>query len=431
MSGLGGLNKSPHGVMLGLVQRQLPSESTPSRGLVSARGVVPACQSLDCVSIFTLTVPDAVTVLQVIRGFDRTDPYARQVDLAPDFCPARFRFGVPDAGQLEFCGDLCAQASFAQAVDLLTALGGEAVEVDFVVPFIEAVALLYEGLWVAERRTALGDFFASHAHAMHEVVRTIIGGGTRYSAADLFAGQRQIEALKQRVAPILAAVDVLVVPTVPTVYTRAHVLAEPYHTNHTLGYYTNFVNLLDLAALAVPTGLRADGLPAGVTLLQHAGSDLMLADLGARLHAATGLTLGATGLSLPQDSTPGLRGDTVDVAVPGAYLSGQPLNHQLLERSGRLLRTCRTAPHYRLYALPNTTSPRSGLVRDAAGAGDAIAVEVWRLPLRHYGRFVARLPVPLSIGRVELDDGNWVQGLLYDPSALSMRVAGSWSGLVR
>jgi allophanate hydrolase len=390
----------------------------PSRGLVSARGVVPACQSLDCVSIFTLTVPDAVTVLQVIRGFDRTDPYARQVDLAPDFCPARFRFGMPDAGHLEFCGDPCAQASFAQAVGLLTALGGEAVEVDFA-PFIEAAALLYEGPWVAERRAALGDFFASHAHAMHEVVRTIIGGGTRYSAADLFAGQRQIEALKQHVAPTLAAVDMLVVPTVPTVYTRAQVLTEPYHTNRTLGYYTNFVNLLDLAALAVPTGLRVDGLPAGVTLIQHAGSDLMLADLGTRLHTATGLPLGATGLPLPQGCAPGLRGDTVDVAVPGAYLSGQPLNHQLLERFGRLLRTCRTAPRYRLYALPNTTPPRPGLVRAATGAGGAIAVEVWRLPLRHYGSFVAMLPVPLSIGRVELDDGSWVQGLLSEPSALA------------
>jgi allophanate hydrolase len=167
---------------------------------------------------------------------------------------------------------------------------------------------------------------------MHEVVRTIIGGGARYLAADLFTGQTQIEALKKRVAPTLAAVDVLVVPTVPTVYTRAQVLAEPYHTNRTLGYYTNFVNLLDLAALAVPTGLRADGLQAGVTLIQQSGSDLMLADLGIRLHTATGLTLGATGQPPPQGSVPELRGDTVEVAVVGAYRSGQPLNHQLLER---------------------------------------------------------------------------------------------------
>ena len=286
-------------------------------------------------------------------------------------------------------------------------------------PFIEAAALLYEGPWVAERLAALSDFFASHASDMHEVVRTIIGGSTRYSAADLFAGQTQLETLKKRVAPTLAAVDVLVVPTVPTVYTRAHVLAEPYHTNRNLGYYTNFVNLLDLAALTVPTGLRADGLPAGVTLLQHAGSDLMLADLGTRLHAATGLTLGATGQPLPQDSVSGLRGDTVDMAVVGAHLSGQPLNHQLLERGGRLLRTCRTAPCYRLYALANTTPPKPGLVRDATGAGCAIEVEIWRLPLRHYGSFVAMIPAPLGIGGLELDDGSWVQGFLCEPSALA------------
>ena len=203
----------------------------------------------------------------------------------------------------------------------------------------------------------------------------------------------------------------LVVPTVPTVYTRAQVLAEPYHTNRNLGYYTNFVNLLDLAALAVPTGLRADWLPAGVTLIQQSGSDLMLADLGTRLHAATGLTLGATGQPLPQGSAPGLRGDTVEVAVVGAHLSGQPLNHQLLERSGRLLRTCRTAPCYRLYALPNAIPPRPGLVRDATGAGCAIEVEVWRLPLRHYGSFVAMIPAPLSIGRVELDERELGAGL--------------------
>ena len=385
----------------------------PSRGLVSTRGVVPACQSLDCISIFALTVPDAAVVLQVIRGFDSTDPHSRQLDLAPDICSARFRFGIPDAMQLEFFGDTQAQANFAQSVDLLTSLGGEAAEVDFA-SFSEAAALLYEGPWVAERLAALRDFFASHASDMHEVVRTIIGGSTRYSAADLFAGQTQLETLKKRVAPTLAAVDVLVVPTVPTVYTRAHVLAEPYHTNRNLGYYTNFVNLLDLAALTVPTGLRADGLPAGVTLIQHAGSDLMLADLGARLHAATGLTLGATGQPLPQGSVAGLRGDTVEMAVVGAHLSGQPLNHQLLERGGRLLRTCRTAPCYRLYALPNTTPPKPGLVRDATGAGCAIEVEIWRLPLRHYGSFVAMIPAPLGIGGLELDDGSWVQGFLCE-----------------
>ena len=211
--------------------------------------------------------------------------------------------------------------------------------------------------WVAERLAALSDFFVSHASDMHEVVRTIVDGGRRYSAADLFSGQTQIETLKKRVTPTLAAVDVLVVPTVPTVYTRAQVLAEPYHTNRNLGYYTNFVNLLDLAALAVPTCMRADGLPAGVTLLQQSGSDLMLADLGTRLHAATGLTLGATGQLLPQGNRSGLRGDTVEVAVVGAHLSGQPLNHQLLERAGRLLQTCRTAPHYHLYAYPTSTPP--------------------------------------------------------------------------
>src|SRR5712691_1316958 len=280
----------------------------PSRGLVSTRGVVPACQSLDCVSILALTVPDATAVLQATRGFDSEDPYSRRLDLAPDACPRRFRFGMPQASSLEFFGDTHAQAGFEGSVDLLKSLGGGAVAKDFA-PFLEAAALLYEGPWVAESWSPLREFFTSHADAMHEVVRTIIGGGARYSAADLFDGLTRLERLKKRVAPLLAAVDALVVPTVPTLYTRAQVLDEPYHTNRNLGYYTNFVNLLDLAALAVPTCLRADGLPAGVTLIQQAGSDLMLAHLGTRLHAAARLPLGATGLLLRQDSVPAWRGD--------------------------------------------------------------------------------------------------------------------------
>jgi len=403
----------------------------PSRGLVSTRGVVPACQSLDCVSILTLTVSDATVVLQATRGFDSQDPYSRQLDLAPDACPTRFRFGIPRANSLEFFGDTHAQASFEGSVDLLKSLGGEAVAIDFA-PFLEAAALLYEGPWVAERLAALREFFTSQADAMHEVVRTIISGGMRYSAADLFDGLTHIERLKKRVAPLLASVDVLVVPTVPTIYTRAQVLAEPYRTNRNLGYYTNFVNLLDLAALAVPTCLRADGLPAGVTLIHRAGSDLLLADLGTRLHKAAGLPLGATGQPLRQDSVPALRGDTVDVAVVGAHLRGQPLNHQLVERAGRLMWTCRTAPRYRLYALPNSTPPKPGLVRDATSAGRAIEVEVWRLPVQHYGSFVALIPSPLGIGRIELEDESWVQGFVCESWALEgaeeISHFGGWRG---
>lgn len=403
----------------------------PSRGLISARGVVPACQSLDCVSIFALTVPDATVVLQATRGFDSADPYARHLDLAPDACPMRFRFGIPDTNHLEFFGDTHAQASFEHSVTLLKFLGGEAVEIDFAA-FLEAAALLYEGPWVAERLSALREFFAAQASAIHEVVRTIIGGGARYSAVDLFDGLTRIEVLKKRVAPLLASVDVLVVPTVPTVYMRAQVLAEPYQTNRHLGYYTNFANLLDLAALAVPTCLRADGLPAGVTLMQQAGSDLMLADLGARLHRAAGLPLGATGQPLPQDSGEIPYGDTVDVAVVGAHLSDQPLNHQLTERAGRLMRACHTAPHYRLYALPNSTPPKPGLVRDVASAGHAIEVEIWRLPVRHYGSFVVLIPSPLGIGRIELEDGSWVQGFVCESWALAgaeeISHCGGWRG---
>ncbi|HTT41167.1 MAG TPA: allophanate hydrolase [Burkholderiales bacterium] len=388
----------------------------PTRGLISARGVVPACQSLDCVSIFALTVPDALAVLNVTAGFDAEDPYSRPQTLWPATCGEKFRFAVPDS--LEFYGDAQARSAFERALGTLEALGGRASKIDFS-PFLEAASYLYEGAWVGERMAAIRPFYEEHAERIHPVVRQIIGAAAKYSATDLFQTITRIHELRRKAGRVWDAADVLVVPTAPTAYTIEAVLAEPYQTNRRLGLYTNYVNLLDLAGCAVPAALREDGLPCGITLLGPAGSDLMLADLAQRFHQRTGLRMGALEDSLPPPSPIPPGKDVVKVAVVGAHLNGLPLNHELVQRGARLERTARTAARYRLYALPNTTPPKPGLVRDGLGRGASIELEVWQMPVSAFGSFVAGIASPLGIGRIELEDGEWVQGFLSESWAVA------------
>jgi len=276
----------------------------PSKGLISARGVLPAAQSVDCVSIFARTVAMAAQVLQAALGFDPLDPYSRKLALATHPWPARFRFGVPDT--LAFFGDEAAQTAFAQAIDRLTALGGTRVTINYT-PLANAAALLYESALVAERYAAIRPFFDAHENAVMEPVRAIIAKGRQYSAADLFEAQTQLRAYSQQAAAMWDDIDVLLVPTAPTHYTLAQMLGDPIALNRNLGTYTNFVNLLDYAALSVPSAIRPDGLPFGITLIGPCGSDWQLTELGQRYHHATGLTLGATGEPLPPPQTlPGL-----------------------------------------------------------------------------------------------------------------------------
>ncbi|MGH8767908.1 MAG: allophanate hydrolase-related protein, partial [Burkholderiales bacterium] len=348
------------------------------------------------------------------RGPDADDPWSRVLNLSVPPLPERFTFALPEP--LEFHGDDHARHAFNDAVDKLEGLGGRPIGVDFSV-FLETAALLYEGPWVAERLAAIRPFFESHPDQVHSVVRKIIGGASKFSAADLFSGLTKLEALKKRAARLWDRADVLVVPTAPTIYTIKEVLSEPILNNRRLGHYTNFVNLMDLAACAVPGSMRPDALPFGITLIAPAGTDLMLADLAQRFHHLTGLKLGALDEVLPPPAPITTGDDSVRVAVVGAHLSGLPLNHQLTERGARLEKQARTTARYRLFALPGTTPPKPGLVRDADN-GNVIDVEVWRLPVAEYGSFVAVIPSPLGIGRVELNDGEWVQGFLCESWAV-------------
>lgn len=300
----------------------------PSRGLLSARGVVPAAPSADCVSIFARTVGTAVQAMKAAQGYDPADPYSRRLALDQTPFPARFRFGVPDV--LNFFGDAIAEQAFADAVGRLAALGGTRVGIPYA-PLAEAAGLLYDSALVAERYAALREFVDGREADIVEPVRSILAAGRRFSAADLVDAQLRLRGLAQRVLPMWADIDVLLVPTAPTHYTIEAMREDPVALNRNLGAYTNFVNLLDYAAISVPSCIRPDGLPFGITLIAPCGADLRLAELGQRYHHATGLGMGATGQPLPApvaifDAPPAVR-----IAVVGAQLPGMPLNGQLSE----------------------------------------------------------------------------------------------------
>jgi len=376
----------------------------PTRGVLSTRGVVPACRSLDCVSIFARDIATTRRVFAAAAQFDAADAFARP--FAPDgFAWSRgtFRFGYLRQDQREFFGDTEAARLYQLALDQLHAIGGVPVEIDYT-PFREAAQLLYAGPWVAERRAALGAFFDAHGADIHPVVQRIIAGADRYTAVQAFEASYALAAARRRTEAAWQQVDVLALPTTGTIYKIADVERDPVALNTNLGYYTNFVNLLDLAALAVPAGFRPDGLPFGLTLIGPAMSDTALLDLGARY----------LGEPLAVAVPPGC----VAISVVGAHLTGMPLNHELTSRGGRLLATTKTAAPYRLFHLPNTTPPKPGLRRTPDFAGPGIELEVWALPLAAFGAFVAGVPAPMGIGTVELADGTWVKGFLSEAYSL-------------
>jgi len=381
----------------------------PTFGLLSTEGVVPACGSLDCVSIFALTVDDGYAALAA----------AADTPVAPPGPPARgLRYAVPRPGDLEFYGDRAAAAAFERALALLEAQGWQRLEIDFA-PFREAAGLLYGGPWVAERLAAIEPFYTDHPEALHPVTRAIISSAAQYSAVDVFRGLYRLEELRRTTAPLWQQADLLIVPSTPTIYRLDEFAAEPIEFNNRLGIFTNFVNLLGQAALALPGPWRDDGLPAGITLIGPGGSDTTLAGVGRVLHAAAQLTMGAGSHPVPAapSSAAPDRAGWITLAVVGAHLSGLPLNHQLTERGARLIGARRTASLYHLYALPGTVPPKPGLVRTLNGSGSAIEVELWEMPEHLFGGFVAGVAPPLGIGTVLLDDGTAVKGFLAESYA--------------
>ena len=390
----------------------------PSLGMISTAGLVPACRTLDCISVFALTVDDAALALSVMTGPDQADPFSRDRPLgAITPLPANLRLGVPRNGQLIFFGDKKAEAAYADALKRWTALGADLVEFDLE-PFYETARLLYEGPWVAERYLVIKNLLASAPDTIHPVTREITAAGARLTAAETFSALYRLQGLRKIAERTFANIDALVLPTAPTAYTTAQVLANPIELNSRLGTYTNFVNLLDLCGLAVPASMRADGIPFGITLLAPAGRDAMLAGIGRVFHADTRLTVGAKGVAQPPLAPlPTNGGDEIPVAVVGAHLSGMALNGELKALNGKLIEATRTAPDYRLYAL-KTTPPKPGLLRVEAGKGTSIELEIWSLSSSAFGKFVNAIPAPMAIGTIRLADGRSVKGFLVEPEVL-------------
>jgi allophanate hydrolase len=387
----------------------------PSCGLVSTHGVMPACRSLDCVSVFSLTASDARQVLRVVEGFDPLDDYSRVVARRA-FDAETFRFGVPRTDQLQFFGDSDYAKLFDAAVIRLQGLGGQRVEIDFE-PFLDTARLLYEGPWVAERYAAIADFIARRPQALHPVTQQIISGATQRHAVETFQAQYRLQALRRQVAAVWNDIDVLLTPTAGTVYRITDLESDPIRLNTDLGYYTNFMNLLDLAAVAIPAGFRADGLPFGATLAAPAGSDEALLRLAGRAHDVESYGCGnrlpiEACHSMPTDVAPGF----IAIAVCGAHMRGLPLNHQLTARGGYFVRTDRSAACYRLYVLPGGPPARPGMMRVATG-GSAIELEIWALPEEQMGSFLTGIPAPLGLGKVLLADQAQVTGFVCESHA--------------
>jgi allophanate hydrolase len=406
----------------------------PSNGRLSTRGVVPACRSLDCVSVFTLTAEDAASVLDVAEGYDAADPYSLRIG---DRGLHGMRVGIPRRGQLQFFGDAEYARLFDAAVRCLESQGGEVKEIDFE-PFLEAARLLYEGPWIAERYAAVGAFIDAHSGEVHPITRQIIEAGKRPTAAAAFAGEYTLKKLLRQTEPVWSQLDFVATPTAGTIYRLAELEADPLRLNANLGYYTNFMNLFDLSGVAVPAGFRADGLPFGITLVGPRGADRDLLHIAGQVQRASVATLGALQAPLPERRVPPpparLRDGYVPLAVCGAHMQGLPLNHQLRDRGGYWLQTTTTAPRYRLFALPDGPPLRPGMMR-VQQEGARIEVEVWALPTEQVGSFIAAIPAPLGLGKIELDSGALVTGFLCEgyvsQGATDITGYGGWRDYVK
>ena len=408
----------------------------PTPGLVPNTGVVPACRSVDVVTVFAATVGDGIAIRRVMDGFDADDPFSTEAQ--PATLPTTgLKVGVLVGAEREFYRNTSVEALYDAAIERAKSLGATIVPFDYA-PFREAAELLYNGPWVAERLAAVKDFIKTHADAFDPAVRKIIEGASAYDAVDAFEGKYKLEALRQRAKAEWSKLDVLLLPTSPTTYTVEDMLADPIVKNSHFGRYTNFANLFGYAAIAIPAGFDDEGhLPAGVTLVGPAFSDDALAPFADQMHRALSAGMGKDRTAtLPEAAKVYVPDDgMIEIVVVGAHLTGMPLNPELTSGGGKLVKSCRTAGDYRLYALPDTTPPKPGLIRDPGFDGAGLEVEVWKLPAAAFGQFVANIPAPLGIGKVTLDDGSTVSSFLCEAHALKdaqeITALGGWRAFIK
>jgi allophanate hydrolase len=384
----------------------------PTRGIVSTHGVLPACRSLDCVAFLTKHAREAGELLALTATVDEADAYSRR-NPAWNTAPlagasGAFRFGVPAAPEWLDCSE--GPLLFARARAALEALGGIAVEIDFA-PFMAAARLLYEAPFTAERYAAFGDMIERDPQAVLPVIRQVVDKGRDVTATALFQAQHRLQALKAECDRAIEGLDLVMTPTYARAPTLAELQAEPILRNSELGLYTNFMNLLDYAAVATPAGFLGNGLPWGVTLFGRAFTDQYLIGTAQSLSDALFA-------AKPKSAITSIVSDRARVVVCGAHLQGLPLNHQLLTRGARLVEKTRSSPDYRLYALAGGAIKRPGMVRVDSG-GVAIEVEVWELPSAEVGSFLSGIAAPLGLGKVQLTDGRWETGFICEGSGLA------------
>lgn len=385
----------------------------PTKGWISKQGLVPACRTLDVISIFALHVDDAWQVTQVMQGYDPQDEYSR---IHPETTPAMFSKGkIAIPAQLEFYGDTQSQRAFDCAIERAEQLGYKVESIDFTI-FNQLANSLYQQAWVAERAVAIDHILDDRSKAL-PVIQRIIHKAQEFDAQDAMQTEYDRARLSKDIHAILQAFDALMVPTTPTIYTINEVEQDPINKNSHMGSYTNFVNLADLCALALPNVIREDGLPAGVTLIAPAWHDQLLAHFGQIWQQNTCLPLGTSQQNYQTSITIGSK-HHIKLAVVGAHLSGMPLNFQLTSRQGVLLEKTHTAPCYQLFELHGSVPPKPGLQR--IETGQSIAVEVWEIPMAEFGKIVAEVPPPLGIGNIQLKDGTWVKGFICENYAIEL-----------
>lgn len=376
----------------------------PTKGRWSTSDLVPACRTLDCITVFTDDTADARLIDKVVAGFDASDPYSKPLADRPR--AARI-IGVPRRDQRLFFGDAESEYLYDRALETLSAQG-RIVEIDMA-PLQEAAQLLYGGPWVAERSAAIADLLADNPDAIDPTVRAVVEPGLAIGAVDLWQGIYRLAALKRHADEMWEEIDILAFPTTGTTYRVAELAAAPIALNSNLGAYTNFVNLLDMAALAIPAGVRGNDTGFGITLIGPADCDLALLDVAdAYLDAADLPPIPPLDLEAKMQ--------TVKLAVVGAHLKDMPLHWQLTSRDAAFVGAFETAPNYRLYAMADSVPPKPALIHAEEGA--PIKVEVYELGVAEFGSFVVEVPAPLAIGTVTLADGSSVKGFVAEPRAI-------------
>ncbi len=393
----------------------------PSIGLLSMNGVLPACRSIDCVSIFALTTDDANYVLEQAAVYDENDQYARKITFEnnqrhygmPD---EKFTFAVPNEEQLAFFENDSAKKLFNQSIQQLESLGGIKHEIDFST-FIKAAKLLYEGPWVAERYVATEDIIVKQPDALLPVIKTIIGGGENKLATDFFKAEYQMQVYRQKAKQALAQFDFMVTPTAGTIYSIDEVNNDPIQLNSNLGYYTNYMNLLDCSCVAVPAGFLDSGLPWGISFVSTAMQDRKLLAYANKWQQYKNINPGNLDIALAASQADAIAYmDMIPLIVCGAHMQGLALNWQLMERGAKFQEKTTSANSYRMFVIEGAIK-RPGMVRDE-DKGQAIDIEIWQVPKSEFGSFVAAIPGPLGIGKVETTDGRWLPGFICEGHAI-------------